>query len=651
MEAKPLLQIGDRTVLLGGFHDHWFRNGSHNPSLLLAALNYYHYDFMCLMDKSPIDAWLKMCIETYDPSMRIYLGFEQMYGWGHVVTVHGQETQIVNPNHREVLAQLKQSCEFVALAHPKYPVTYETIFLSGELDDLLDEHRIDAVELEIRYPEQVEWFKNRDRAGKLTPIVGGWDHHLFNSIEQLPNVLYTKEHSPDVHIDTCGGNRTLIFAEENSFPSIASAIARGDTVIENLHTGELVGPARLIAHLERFGYREQMRHLDERRDAIQLAVDRKPVVGEPLQLHFSSPGTVLLPGTLEKPAFYRTDSQGYLHIDKLPAVMDRDRTHFPVVYTMESGSKRIFAVEVNHSIQLDVLPKVSLVEGEHNAIVIQAKIPFEGRIELAVEQIVPEGVSVAVSLNDTNCFVPFAAHRKPEQPVPYTAIATASNGMTRKLEGWLTFAAAPPFTCDWSIIPAVAVNNDLYVPKLYSVYGANIPWLGPERFSAEVRFAWTEQELMVRFDVIDEVVYQPFKGHFMYNGDAIQFALDPLLRRGNTEGSIYLFGLALTPDGPEVYRYKSPLKEACEGFSPPQEDVSLGGGYLEVERTEQGLVYVLKLPWSELAPVQPTIGSQMGLYMIFKNNNGEGLVNALHWPRPVEGMFMIPELWGVVTLT
>ncbi|MCD9024652.1 hypothetical protein [Cohnella silvisoli] len=642
-----MLKIGDQTVIIGGFHDHWFRNGSHNPSLLMAALNYYHYDFICLMDKSPIDAWLKSCIEAYDPNLRIFLGFEQIYGWGHVVTVHGRETQIASHDHREILRQLKRECEFVALAHPHYPVTYETIFLNGELDRLLDEGIIDAVELEIRYPEQVEWFKNRDRSGKLTPIVGGWDHHIFNPIKHLPKVLYTEEQDPSTHIDTSGGNRTLIFAEENNFPSIVRAVNNGNTVIENLHTGELVGPSRLIAELECHGYREKMEELNRKRDTITLMIDRLPVVGEPLQLDFSQPGTVMLPGTLEKPLTYATDPAGRLFIERLPPIMDRDRTHFPVVYLGEDSYKRIFAIEISHSIQLDILPKINLAEDELHAIIIHPKIPFQGNIQLTVEHIIPDGVS----LDEYNLTIPFPDHSKPEQPVSYVVTATGDKGITRRQEGLLTFATAAKFTRDWSATPAVVVNTAQYVPELYSVHGANFIWLGPEHFSAEVRFAWTDQELMVRIDVIDEVVYQPFKGHFMYNGDAIQFAIDPLLRRGSTEGSIYFYGFALTSEGPEVFRYKSPLEEANDNFTPPQEDVSLGGNYLEVERTPQGLVYLLKLPWCELAPLQPQTGSQLGLYMIFHNNNGEGLVNALHWPKPIQGEFMFPELWGVLTLS
>ena len=45
-----MILLNGRNILLGGFHDHWSRIDPANPTLLLAALNYYHYDFVTLMD-------------------------------------------------------------------------------------------------------------------------------------------------------------------------------------------------------------------------------------------------------------------------------------------------------------------------------------------------------------------------------------------------------------------------------------------------------------------------------------------------------------------------------------------------------------------------------------------------------------------------
>jgi hypothetical protein len=72
---------------------------------------------------------------------------------------------------------------------------------------------------------------------------------------------------------------------------------------------------------------------------------------------------------------------------------------------------------------------------------------------------------------------------------------------------------------------------------------------------------------------------------------------------------------------------------------------------LKTRAWERGLEYELALPWTELAPVQPAAGVQMGLYLILFNNTGGGLLDTLHWPRPLPGMWLIPRCWGHLTLT
>jgi hypothetical protein len=40
----------------------------------------------------------------------------------------------------------------------------------------------------------------------------------------------------------------------------------------------------------------------------------------------------------------------------------------------------------------------------------------------------------------------------------------------------------------------------------------------------------------------------------------------------------------------------------------------------------------------------------MGIYFIMMNNNGGGLIDTLHWPVPIIGMWTTPSRWGVLTL-
>ena len=40
------MKLKNITVQVGGFHDHWLRNGTENPTLLMAAMEYLNYDFI-----------------------------------------------------------------------------------------------------------------------------------------------------------------------------------------------------------------------------------------------------------------------------------------------------------------------------------------------------------------------------------------------------------------------------------------------------------------------------------------------------------------------------------------------------------------------------------------------------------------------------
>jgi hypothetical protein len=99
----------------------------------------------------------------------------------------------------------------------------------------------------------------------------------------------------------------------------------------------------LIDLLEQNGYHEAMKELDDKRDAMHLTLDKEPVAGESLVLSFSGNGKVSLPGTLEKPASCVPDEHNDITIEKLPELLQRDQTHFPVVQTDKQGYSRIRA--------------------------------------------------------------------------------------------------------------------------------------------------------------------------------------------------------------------------------------------------------------------------------------------------------------------
>jgi len=492
-------------------------------------------------------------------------------------------------------------------------------------------------------PQERTWFARRAAAGLMTPIVGGWDAHMVESVQNLPRVLYSRARPPGGHIDSAGGERTVVVAEENSLPAIVDAVRTGWSLVENLCTGELTGNREALDFLARHGYREAVQALDAARDASALTVDRPPVAGEALGLQCPAAGSVRIPGTLDAPDIRESDADGRVTLSLVPALQDRDRFFFPVVARDATGLRRAWAVEVEHPVQPDVLPAF---DGNRAAAKVVFRRSCQGHVRLDVRGL----GTAAFTCTGAPVTAVFPAP-PPATPVDCAITVETGNGVVRHENILLTYARAPRFRGAWDGVPMIGADTPEQVPLLGTQYGANRPWQGPAVFSARFQFAWTEAHLHMRARVVDAVHYQPFRGHHVYNADCVQLAVDPLLRRAGANGSVYVFNLSQTTDGPEVFRWQSPRKETSAAFTPPPQNVSLGASGLKTSAWEHGLDYELALPWTELAPARPAAGMQMGLYLILFNNNGGGLLDTLHWPRPLAGMWLIPRCWGQLTLT
>lgn len=636
-----MLSIGGRTLLIGGFHDHWARSGEVNPALMLAAVNRYQYDFMCLMDNHEDDALAVRSAEALSRQFRFFRGEEKLFGWGHVVTVENPvpSPPADDPDFAQSLRTLRAGGGLVALAHPDFPHTWEHLFLSGEVDRLLDDGCMDAVQFG-NTPEEAAWYQRRYAAGKLTPIIAGWDIHMVNRLPGLPPVLYQADRDPRGHIDSAGGNRTLVFAEANTFQAVRAAVLAGETVVETLTTGALTGPPALVAFLREHGYARTMADRQQRLLGITLRTDGPWTAGRPATLRFSEPGTVRIQIGLDAAQTVETDSDGRLDIDAVPLLIDHDRTYLAVAFTARAdGMERIFAVETRHPVQLDVWPVMEHPDDRRWQVVAEA--PFSGSVEVTIG-----GRTLEAPVGEPQ-WLPADAYPVGD-PVPLRIEArAAASGARRSMEQTLQFVPTPRLMNeDWSAVPVSRMDRDIFSGG----YGANRPYPGPDTLSAALQFAWTDTHFRFRADVTDPVHHNPYTGHMAYQGDCLQLAIDPLYRRDRSMGRVYVFNLSENARGVEVWRWKSPTLLEAEGFVAPSEDVSLGSDYLTLTPRADGRIYDLTLPWTELAPVIPVPGRRLGVFFLIKNSNGHGLVDSLEWPVAPQGMWTLPRIWGTLTL-
>lgn len=177
------MKLKNISVQVGGFHDHWLRNGTDTSAVLIAAVTKYHYDFICLMDGEFGDRAkrIKNQLEMWIPGFRAYIGMEKMYGWGHIVTVENACSGINmdSPDYKAEMKKFMALDGISALAHIGYPSTLEKITKTGIVDELIDGDYVDAIQIENA--ADWEYIKKRAASGKKLPLISGWDSHMITS--------------------------------------------------------------------------------------------------------------------------------------------------------------------------------------------------------------------------------------------------------------------------------------------------------------------------------------------------------------------------------------------------------------------------------------------------------------------------------------
>ena len=150
-------------------------------------------------------------------------------------------------------------------------------------------------------------------------------------------------------------------------------------------------------------------------------------------------------------------------------------------------------------------------------------------------------------------------------------------------------------------------------------------WKGPADVSARVWTAWDDRCFYFAAEVADSAFEQTQRDRGMWQGDCIQLALRP---GPPTDAPAYddvqEFGLALTPAGPEIWKWM------------PEERVA-ASGRLEVRRTDGGLVYEAAIPWSEMGDMAPAAGSSIGFSLTVNDADGTGFRGWLEWTPGVCG--------------
>lgn len=144
---------------------------------------------------------------------------------------------------------------------------------------------------------------------------------------------------------------------------------------------------------------------------------------------------------------------------------------------------------------------------------------------------------------------------------------------------------------------------------------------GVEDFSGKLWTTYDNENLYLYARVHDDVFSQTKQGGEIWSGDSIQFAVSAGMPGENLQW--YEYGIALTSQGSELYRWLAPQGIETGSIADPNLQVTR-------DETAKDTIYQLALPWDELAPIVPSDGI-LSLSIVINENDGEGRRGYVEW--------------------
>lgn len=189
--------------------------------------------------------------------------------------------------------------------------------------------------------------------------------------------------------------------------------------------------------------------------------------------------------------------------------------------------------------------------------------------------------------------------------------------VNRPLEGLTCVKTRSPVKIDGDLSEWVDIVS-YHIENSDQVKMSN--WDGKGDLSGTIYTQWDEENLYFMARIKDNVHLQNHSQNETWSGDSIQIGIDTLNNavEGGYDEDDYEFGLALTKNGPEVYRWTWGSKVADSGLS---KDTKL----VVIRNTQtQETIYECAIPLSELKPLLPKVNEQVRFNVIINEDDGNG---------------------------
>ncbi len=189
------------------------------------------------------------------------------------------------------------------------------------------------------------------------------------------------------------------------------------------------------------------------------------------------------------------------------------------------------------------------------------------------------------------------------------------------------------FLDEWQEMVPIQINK----PNQWEELIAN-SWQGEKDLSGLVYTAWDTNYFYLAAEIKDDIYSQLYIDSDIWLGDSIQFAFDTQhdATDGYDDNNDYEYAIALTKNGPQIWRSYGPLGMPLGRVEKAK---------MAVNRSGDKIVYEIAIPFEELKPLVPVPGRAFGFSFLINDNDGDGRKGWLEWFSGI-GRFKAPTLFG-----